>query len=167
MARVKLASPWVIYYEQVKALFGDDPDVVIYYDDDAMELSLYVDSSLKASALEQLFPTEKQWGDTILSIRVVPGNQQSKLITVQYRVNEPFETCDLMYYALCDNPHFKDVIHLDAMFNINYVVFKNEVIQYYSDNLGDPHGLTSILAQDIAKEIFETPNGVFYCTDIA
>lgn len=167
MARVKLASPWVIYYEQVKALFGDDPDVVIYYDDDAMELSLYVDSSLKASALEQLLPTEKQWGDTVLSIRVVPGNQQNKLITVQYHMNEPFETSNLMYYALCDNPHFKDVIHLDAMFDINYVVFKNEVIQYYSDNLGDPHGLTSTLAQDIAKEIFETPNGVFYCTDIA
>ena len=49
---------------------------------------------------------------------------------------------------------------------ITYVVFVNEVVQYYNDNLSDIHGLRSTLYQEIAKDIFETRLGVYYCTDL-
>lgn len=51
-----------------------------------------------------------------------------------------------------------------------YVVFKNCVVQFFNDNLNDPHGVVSTLYENIADEIFKDiqfPNdGVAFCTDI-
>lgn len=51
-----------------------------------------------------------------------------------------------------------------------YVVFKNCVVQFFNDNLNDPHGIVSTLYQDIAAEIFaDMPfpqdGGICFCTD--
>ena len=46
-----------------------------------------------------------------------------------------------------------------------YVMFKPEVVQYWDDNLGDPHGNISTLAQEIARDVFEDGNGVYFSTD--
>ena len=48
---------------------------------------------------------------------------------------------------------------------MTYVVFKKEVVQYFNDSLGDIHGVCSTLMQDIAKDIFEDTEGVYFCTD--
>ena len=50
-----------------------------------------------------------------------------------------------------------------------YVVFKNCVVQFFNDNLNDPHGVLSTLYQDIAREVFGDcgmAGGVAYCTDV-
>lgn len=164
MAKLRLSAPWFGYYEKVKALFGDDPDVQLVFDEDNMKLNIYVSSQLKADALSQIFPTEKEWGNTTLTIDVIPANTNA-IITVKYLVNEELPMHKLMYYAFCDNPHFIDVIHFDTIFDVTYVVFKKEVIQYYNDNMSDPNGFVSTLAQEIAKEIFNVPAGVFFCTE--
>ena len=46
-----------------------------------------------------------------------------------------------------------------------YVVFKNKVVQYFNDNLMDINGFCSTLYENIARDIFEKMDGVFYCTD--
>jgi hypothetical protein len=54
---------------------------------------------------------------------------------------------------------------------LTYVVFKNRVVQFFNDNLNDPHGVISTLYQDIADEIFadmpyQAHGGIAYCTDV-
>jgi hypothetical protein len=49
------------------------------------------------------------------------------------------------------------------------VVFVPEVVQYYTDNLGDINGFRTTLYQELAKELFgdsELSRGVYFCTDI-
>jgi len=50
--------------------------------------------------------------------------------------------------------------------SITYVVFKPEIIQYYTDSLADARGICSTLNQEIAKDIFGEIPGVFFCTDL-
>jgi len=166
MAKVKLSAPWNIYYEKVKALFGDDSEIHIIFDEENMDLKLYVDRFTKAEALQRLFPTEKEWGNVSLSISVIPSNPNTSFKIVK---NGEMTSKEVIEYAFYDNPHFVECIGVDLPFwnGFVYVMFKNEVIQYYTDDIGDLNGLTSTLAQDIAREIFELVDGVYYCTELS
>lgn len=166
MAKIKLSAPWNTYYEQVKALFGDDSQIHIVFDEEKKDLKLYVDTAAKADALQNLFPIEKEWGGVTMTITVIPPNKESAFKIVR---NREMTSKEIIEYAFCDNPHFSECIDVDFPFwsGFIYVMFKNEVIQYYTDDLGDPNGMTSTLAQDIAKEIFEPVDGVYYCTELS
>jgi len=48
---------------------------------------------------------------------------------------------------------------------INYVVFKPEVVQFWNDNLHDPHGLVSTLMEDVARAVIGEEDGVMFTTD--
>ena len=49
--------------------------------------------------------------------------------------------------------------------DMNYVVFRKEVAQYYNDNIQSVDGFSSTLYEDIAREIFkDAPAGTFFCT---
>jgi len=48
---------------------------------------------------------------------------------------------------------------------VDYVVFRNEVVQFFNDEMGDPNGLKSTLYQDIAKDVFADKDGIFFCTE--
>ena len=164
MAKLKLSAPWDEYYEQVMALFGGDPEVHIIFDEEKKDLKLYVESTTKAEALQHLFPVEKEWGGVKMTITIVPPNYDKSAFKVVK--NGEMSSTEIIEYAFAKNPHFKSTIHVDLPFwgGFVYVMFKNEVLQYYADNISDPDGIKSVLAQDIAKEIFETVDGVYYCT---
>ena len=166
MAKIKLSAPWNTYYEQVKALFGDDSEIHIVFDEEKKDLKLYVDTFTKADALQNLFPTEKEWGGVTMTITVIPPNKESTFKIVR---NREMTSKEIIEYAFCDNPHFGECIDVDFPLwsGFVYAMFKNEVIQYYTDDLGDPNGMTSTLAQNIAKEIFEPVDGVYYCTELS
>ena len=163
MAKIKLSAPWDIYYEQVKALFGDDSEIHIVFDEEKKDLKLYVDTATKAEALQNLFPIEKEWGGVMMTITVIPPNKESTFKIVR---NREMTSKEIVEYAFYDNPHFVECIEVDLPFwsGFVYAMFKNEVIQYYTDDIGDPNGMTSTLAQDIAWKIFEPVDGVYYCT---
>lgn len=166
MAKIKLSAPWDTYYEQVKALFGDDPEIHIVFDEEKKDLKLYVDTFTKANALQNLFPIEKEWGGVTMAITVIPPNKESTFKIVR---NGEMTSKEIIEYAFCGNPHFVECIDVDFPLwsGFIYVMFKNEVIQYYTDDLGDLNGMTSTLAQNIAKEIFEPVDGVYYCTELS
>lgn len=166
MAKIKLSAPWDTYYEQVKALFGDDPEIHIVFDEEKKDLKLYVDTFTKANALQNLFPIEKEWGGVTMAITVIPSNKESTFKIVR---NGEMTSKEIIEYAFCGNPHFVECIDVDFPLwsGFVYVMFKNEVIQYYTDDLGDLNGMTSTLAQNIAKEIFEPVDGVYYCTELS
>ena len=46
MARLNLVSPWVEYYHKVQAFFRNDPDINVIFDDEEIELKIYVSNDV-------------------------------------------------------------------------------------------------------------------------
>lgn len=149
-----LVSPWVDYYRQLEALFGDDPDIMINYKEDDNIITLWVDGMEKADALAQLLPTEKTFGNVTIRIEVVPANTEpSKL--------------ELFRRAFEGNPAYSYALSIGgiASNDFNYLVFRNKVVQYPADNLNDINGNKSTLYENIARDVFDDPEGIMFCTD--
>lgn len=157
MVKLGMSSPWVIFYRKVEAFFKEDHEVkVVYFDnDDGCELKLYVDNNAKAEALSKMLPSEKVFGNVTLPIKVIPNNK--------YNVS----TKDVLSDAFNGNRAVVDIQVIDCIFSnkFTYVIFSPKVVQYFTDDISDIHGINSTLYQNIAKEIFEFPN-VYYCTDL-
>lgn len=152
--KMKLSPPWIEYYRKLEAMFGPDPDIKIEFDEDEMHIKLYVESHEKATALDELLPVQKDFGNVSVFIEVIPANDEPKRI-------------DYIKRAFEGNPAFSYATTIEGIMSnpISYVVFKPEVIQFWNDNMGDPHGITSTLMADIAKEIIGEDEGVIFSTD--
>ena len=154
MAKVGLSAPWVKFYRELDALFTDDPEVHVVFDEDQFLVKLYVENVDKAEALMQLLPAEKTFGNVTLKITVVPAN------------NSDVTKLELFQKAFSGNPALSYVRAVQGMFDINYVVFQNKVVQFFNDDMSDVHGLCSTLYQEIAKDVFGDSLGVYFCTDV-
>lgn len=153
---VGLLSPWVIYVKRFKALFGQDPDIRIEFNEDANELVMFVEDPVKAAALEELLPETVDFGGVELYITVVPANSNYTL-------------ADLYKMAFNNNPVFEaiETVSGEGLFPASYCIFKNEVVQYMADDLSSYYGVQSTLYEDIADEIFEdNHDGVYFCTGL-
>lgn len=74
-----------------------------------------------------------------------------------------------MYKAAFEgNAAFNYLETVEGVFTnpISYVVFANEVVQFFNDDLNDIHGLKSTLYEDIARDVFEKKDGMCFCTDL-
>ena len=158
MATIRLSAPWYTYYQELEILFRRDPEVRVLYDDEAKEISLYVDNSVKAFALTELLPTEKTFGNIVLKIMVIPKNG----------VTAPKSKLLLFEDAFRGNPSVSYTKKMDSMgaFDFCYIVFRHEVVQYFNDNLGDVNGMCSTLYENIARRIFGNRDNVYFCTDV-
>lgn len=153
---VRLSPPWIEYYNKLEALFGQDPDIRMSYDDDNHKVKMLVHGKDKAEALQKLIPVEKSWGGVRLFIVIVPDNEE-------------WTSADIVRKAFEGNPLYDQtvVLHPEGISNpFGYVCFKKEVLQYWNDNLADPHGNISTLAENIAREILNVQDGIFYCTSL-
>ena len=152
---LNLSSPWVLYYHELEAFFKKDPHVSVVYDAEKNVVKLFVYGDDKAEAIMQLLPSEMQFGNVTLKIEVIPANYlgASKL--------------ELFRKALEGNEAVSYMKTVDGLYNnkLNFIVFANEVVQYFTDDLGDINHVRSTLYQDIAKELFGEHEGIFYCTD--
>lgn len=154
MVNVNLSSPWVIYYKELDALFKGDPDIKVVFDELKNTIKLYVQGESKAEALNQLLPTEKEFGNVTIRIEVLPANKFLK------------SSISLYEDAFKGNPALSFVKNItNGVYSFDYVVFKPEVVQFFNDDLSDINGNCSTLYQDIAKDIFGETDGVFFCTD--
>lgn len=150
---MKLSSPWVNFYNEINALFGNDPEISVRFDEEGPKIDLYVDNARKADALTRLLPTEKDFGNVKLTINVIPADaEQTKL--------------DLIQEAFYNNPALSYVWQAATPFGeFDYVVFKNEVVQYYNDNIRDINGNKSTLYEDIARDVFGEDANLCFCTE--
>ena len=168
MARLGLLSPWATFYNELKAFFEKDDEVTVVYNEDENIVNLYVDNSEKAVALTELLPIEKKFGSITLQIKVIPANTNTKKFAVigASPVGDALEMIDLYGMALRGNRNFDGITTIHGIFNnpITYVIFTKRVIQYYNDSLGDVNGVCSTLMQNIANDIFEKKDGVYFCT---
>lgn len=179
MAKLKLTSPWVDYYYKVNAMFKKDDHVHVIFDDESYELKIYVDDQTKAEAIQKLLPETKEFGNVTLKIKefgnvtlkisVIPGNGEVGTLYGEYMRTHPAltETEKLFTSAFLNNPVFEFAHTVSGILtnDIVYVVFANEVVQYFNDDLGDYYGQCSTLYQNIAADIFEPIDGVHYCTE--
>lgn len=170
MANLKLISPWRNYYHEIQAFFKEDPYVTVVFDEDNMEIKLFVQASDKAEALTQILNPEKTFGETTVKVTVIPANTATrdlKLMMKSMIDAEEFER--VINIALDCNRLFNDIRVIKGLlgFNAIYVLFNKTVIQYYNDNIGDLNGVKSTLAEDIARDIFVQHPGIFYCTNVS
>lgn len=172
MAKLQLVSPWVNYYHEMNAFFKKDRNVTVVYDEEETEIKLYVEGAEKADALTKLIPASREFGNVTLKITIIPANCEPANYETPYRRPRysvrtlANETAALFNIAFRDNPAFLFTERISLQTNdIIYVVFRNEVVQYYNDDLGDYHGQCSTLYQNIAADIFKPIEGVHYCTD--
>lgn len=169
MAKVNLVAPWDEYYNKMVAFFKDDPDVTVLYDEEAKDIKVLVQETIKAEALTHLLKDEVEFGGVKLTITVVPANEVTKGIknlVTNFSNDEKFG--EMYDRALINNGAFAYTYTVDNVmgFNAVFVVFRKKVIQYYNDSLGDLNGMKSTLAEYIARDIFATRNGVFFNTDV-
>lgn len=158
MARLGLSSPWVIYYRKLEALFSEDDEVKVIFNEDEKEVTLYVDDDSKASALSELLPGEVEFGSYVLKVTVVPSNCLKK---------QNGTDAKLVANAFSGNSALSYIKTVQVGTNhMTFVVFVKEVVQYFTDDLGDIHGIHSTLYQDLAKDIFCNLDGVYFCTDV-
>lgn len=155
MKNVNASAPWISYYHKMVALFGGDPDITVVYDDSKSLIKLYVNGEDKRNALHELLPSEMTFGNVTVYIIVVPANVENT-------------KGDIIRKAFEGNPLFSEVIEIKMEGTSNpftYVMFKPDVVQYWDDNLGDPHGNVTTLAQELVKDIMPDVKGVFYSTE--
>ena len=153
--KINMAPPWIQYLNKLKALFEKDPNVKLDFDDERQELKIFVTGTDKAIALGELLPETKEFGGYTLYITVIPANlgtAKSDLILRALEGNKAFNYSRTVQGPM-SNP-------------MTFVVFQKKVVQYYIDDLGDLYGLRSTLYEDLANEVFEDHEGVFFCTDI-
>lgn len=160
--RLKMSPPWVTYINEMVALFDGDVEIACNVNNSASKpsITLATYNSDKAAALLKLLPSEKQFGNVTLEINVDCPHIPNKAFPTY---KELFET------AFYKNPAFAYVVVPEGYFvPFTYVVFKNCVVQFFNDNLNDPHGVISTLYQDIACDLFRDncPGGVSFCTDV-
>ena len=163
MAKLNLSPPWVVYYRKLSAFFKEDPEVRITYDEIEQEIKLYVDNAEKAVALEKLLPHEQNFGNVTLYITIVPAN---KTTFDSVKAGNSTNLNDIIQICI-NNKAVVGVKVVDGIMTnrMTFVIFRKEVVQWFSDDISDYHGIHSTLYQDLAKEIFGNIDGVFFCTD--
>ena len=160
--RTKISPPWIIFVRMLTAMFEHDTQIGIMYDDSEKKLKLLVDNPAKAAALDFLLSNEIKFGNVALHVAVTPANAGETNFIPGKDLGETFDT------AFSGNPVYAYSHKVAGMysFNMTYIVFKRNVVQFFADNLNDLHGNISTLYEDIARDVFKNDLAVAYCTDI-
>lgn len=154
-----MSPPWDTYYCEIEAFFKQDPEVRVLYDDEKKVITLYVNNEAKADALNVLLPSEKTFGNVTVKINVTPANTKNFATT-----------SDALASALNGNNAIRQIIvsGLPGLGEFTYVICAPEVAQFFTDNLQDYCGFTSMLFADLARDIFEvSKEGIFFCTEVS
>jgi hypothetical protein len=164
--RLKLSPPWTIFINKLEALFDGDPEIAFNVNPDSGDpsVTLSTNNPEKAAALLKILPKEKQLGTVTLKINVDCPTVSNRAFT---------DDVELFEVAFKKNPAFAYAFSTDGswLVSFTYVVWKKDVVQFFADNLHDPHGIISTLYQDIASEIlssksYTTGGSIAYATDI-
>lgn len=156
MAEFNISPPWEILYNELNALFGEDPeiDVIKSYSDEVKKIELLVADSQKAESLEKILPPYKEYGNTIVFINVKPANVQKDNMISLYEK------------AFVGNPVLRRIYIKDIPGSqVNFLLFRNEVVRFFADNIRDYEGKKSMLFEEIAADIFPDRPGIYFCTE--
>ena len=172
MPKLNMLSPWNEYYNKLTAFFKEDEEVTIVFDESKIKVFVR-NNHAKAEALKYLLPSELVFASMTIPMEIIPANDEAYKSRSQCldicinKDNALSHIPDIIDCALGGNYAKAYIKTVEGIFSnpITYVVFKKVVVQYFTDNLRDINGKCSTLYQTLAKEIFGTYDGVFYCTD--
>lgn len=159
MENLGLQAPWITYYNKIKAIFADDPDIEVLEPSEEVDeegnfdIVLRCINGYKAYALCKLLTPQVDMGNVTVCVRIED-------------INSDEDEATLLKAAFTGNPHFEDVVvqGLDGQGpGATYCVMKKEVIQFFNDDLTDVNRNYSGLAEDILREITMSPD-VKFCT---
>lgn len=155
---LKLSTPWVTQYRKLEAMFGEDPDIILEYvagDGEDPSVKMLVNGQDKADAIAQILPESYDFGNVKMNVTIIPANKKES--------NEA-----LFRAAFEGNPAFSYAVTAEGIFTnpVTYVVFRNKVVQFWNDDLGDVNGNETTLYEEIAPVVFDPAiEGVCFCTD--
>lgn len=158
-SNLNLSAPWITYQHNIEVLFGPDPEISIKFEEEDngnYTMKLYVRNHDKAEALSKILPGEKVFGNIKITNLVIPENAV-----------EEESVKDLFKVAFKDNPVVESVFAtVDPLTKMDrsFVMFEKRVAQYYNDDMTDPYGNRSILYKDVAEEVFDGHDGIFFST---
>ena len=158
--RLKLSPPWITYMHELTALFDGDPQIAFNIAPDEQAVTISCNNGDKCTALEQLLPAKKTFGNITFEINI-DGPRTNRAFKSKRELFEvAFEKNPAFAYAVAPA---EEIYWYPSM---TYVVFKNCVVQFFNDNLNDCHGIVSTLYQDIAADASIDLTSVCYNTDI-
>ena len=161
MLKLALEAPWDTFVKKVKALFENDPDIFvsdIYEPEDGLtdySFAIQVRNHEKFIALDRLLTKVKTFGNVTLGVDLFDEeNAETDVVG--------------LFKTLFEGNPIVDSIQTrtdPAGGEMNYVLFKPEVIQFFDDDLTDYNGNWNGLAEEIALDVFEeSSRGVNFCT---
>ena len=155
MGKVSISSPWVEFARKVEKLFEKDPEIKTEYNEKQVNLIIRVDNTDKYEALKHFLPEMKDFGGQELLITIIPANENEK------------DDKDYIKNLFKGNKSVVEIQDISGIMtpSMTFVSFVQEVVQYWNDNIGDLHGNRSTLFEQLAREVFEKTDGVFFCTD--
>ena len=166
MKKLNLQSPWVTYYNKIRALFDGDEEVSISDISPAEENTAGIDvdyefmivvcNKEKYIAMTQLMPRVVEFGNVKLGIEVC-------LVGEDDGYSERIKQYEALFKG---NHHVKDIKDVidQAGVHHGFVRFYPDIVQFYNDDISDYSCNWTGLLHDIAKEIFTSEyRGVNFC----
>lgn len=155
--KVNMSSPRVLFVAKLKKFFEEETDIHINYDPIAnpSTVDIRVDDPIKYDTLSKLLDDKIDFGNVSLNINVIPAN---------------FDKVDrvALFKTLLQNMSIVeavDEVTIEGSSNsFIYASFRNQVVKYWSDNLGNPHGNSFTLYETLANEIFQNHDGILFTT---
>ena len=160
----KQEAPWHDYQKMLKALFDWDYEIEVGEVEEAPGndastyiLTVKVNNREKYEALVKALPDYKLFGNVQMAIRKV--NMDTKSSGVDWK--KVFLTLFGNNAALRD---VRERVDERTGVKATYVRFEPKALQFHSDSVDDYDGNTTMLAADMAREVFSLPAGIFLCT---
>jgi hypothetical protein len=152
--KVNVSAPWWTFYRKLEALFEKDQEIHTTFQEDEKRIIFRVENLDKAEALADLLPGTVTFGNVTVTIYILSDGEmdtRAELIKKALKGN-PVLSYDQAVEGVMTNP-------------LHYFVMRNEVAQFWNDNLHDINGRESYLYEDLAREIIGEDDGVIFCTN--
>lgn len=154
MGNAKMSPPWEIHARMIRELLRDDRAVdSVTYDDESKVIRVMVNGNDKADSLQRRLVSHLEFGNVKVDVQVIPAN------------DEPDEAEDYRR-AFEGNPLFAGVVGGTTPQGVeeDFALFAPTVIQFYSDDISSPFGLTTMTAEQLAERVL-VQGDVRICSD--
>lgn len=137
-----LSPPWEGLQRKLAALFAQDSEVTVEstFAADKKHIDVRVDNPAKAGALGYLLPEKVEFGNVRVVIDVIPAKKPS--------------VASLLRAAFVGNPALKGVTVVKDM---TFAEFEPRAVQFWNDDFGNPHGVSTALMETLASETLTGP----------
>lgn len=160
---LKLCPPITEFAAKVDAFFARDPDVYTIFSYDSRKLKVYVKGMKKAEAIGWLLPhnlpSRFPANIGIEVYRVLENGELEEIPKPTYDVT-PSAVAQFAFNMMkgsgidCEYNSWHDpIMEVDH----HFFEFDPVAIKFKNDNLGQPYGYTTMLAADLARELFDFP----------